>query len=65
MNDSTEFVTADDSELSELPDDEDIDQHNEVEPIAESDQRTYEDESTGAEDDIPLPAISAAKNHVY
>ena len=53
MNEIIEFVTADDSELSELSDDEDIDQHDEVEPIAESDQSTYEDESMDAEDNIP------------
>ena len=65
MNEIIEFVTADDSELSELSDDEDIDQHDEVEPIAESDQSTYEDESMDAEDNIPLSAISAAKKQVY
>ena len=65
MNEIIEFVTADDSELSELSDDEDIDQHDEVEPIAESDQSTYEDESMDAEDNIPFSAISAAKEHVY
>ena len=65
MNEIIEFVTADYSELSELSDDEDIDQHDEVEPIAESDQSTYEDESMDAEDNIPLSAISAAKKHVY
>ena len=32
LNDIIEFVTADDSELSELFDDEDIDQYDEVEP---------------------------------
>ena len=37
LNDIIEFVTADDSELSELSDDEDIDQYDEVEPIAERD----------------------------
>ena len=68
LNDIIEFVAADDSELTELTeltDDEDIDQHDEVEPTAESDQSTYEDESTNAEDAIPLSAISAAKKHVY
>ena len=65
LNDMIEFVAADDSELTELSDDEDIDQHDEVEPTAESDQSTYEDESTNAEDAIPLSAISAAKKHVY
>ena len=60
LTDIMKFVTADDSEFSELSDDEDIDQHNEAEPIAESDQSTYEDESTDTEDDIPLSAISAA-----
>ena len=65
LTDIMKFVTADDSEFSELSDDEDIDQHNEAEPIAESDQSTYEDESTDTEDDIPLSAISAAKKHVY
>ena len=65
LNDITEFVTADDSKLSELSDDENIDQHDEVEPIAESGQSTYEDESTDTEDDIPLSVISAAKKHVY
>ena len=65
LTDIMKFVTADDSEFSELYDDEDIDQHNEAEPIAESDQSTYEDESTDTEDDIPLSAISAAKKHVY
>ena len=59
-------MTADDSELSELPDVEDIDQHDEVEPIAaENDQSTYKDEPTDAEDAIPLTAISATKKHVY
>ena len=65
LNDIIEFVTADDSKLSELSDDENIDQHDEVEPIAESGQSTYEDESTDTEDDIPLSVISAAKKHVY
>ena len=60
-----EFVTADDSELSELSDDEDIDKRDEVEPIAESDQSSYEDESTDADDDITLSAISAAKMYDY
>ena len=60
-----EFVTADDSELSELSDDEDIDKRDEVEPIAESDQSSYEDESTDADDDITLSAISAAKKYDY
>ena len=64
LNDIIEFETADDSELSELSDDENIDQHDEVEPIAESDQSTYEDESTDV-DNIPLSAISTAKKHVY
>ena len=64
LNHIIEFVTADDSELSELSDDENFDQHDEVEPIAESDQSTYEDESTVV-DNIPLSAISAAKKHVY
>ena len=64
LNDIIEFVTADDPELSELSDDENFDQHDEVEPIAESDQSTYEDESTVV-DKIPLSAISAAKKHVY
>ena len=64
LNDIIEFVTADDSEFSELSDDENFDQHDEVEPIAESDQSTYEDESTVV-DNIPLSAISAAKKHVY
>ena len=59
-------MTADDSELSELPDVEDNDQHDEVEPIAaENDQSTYKDEPTDAEDAIPLTAISATKKHVY
>ena len=61
LNDIIEFVTADDPELSELSDDENFDQHDEVEPIAESDQSTYEDESTVV-DNIPLSAISAAKS---
>ena len=65
MNDIIEFVTADDSELSELSDDEDTDKRDEVEPVAESDQSTYKDESTDAEDDITLSAISASKKHVY
>ena len=65
LNDIIEFVTADDSKLSELSDDENIDQHDEVEPIAESGQSTYEDESTDTEDDILLSVISAAKKHVY
>ena len=58
-------MTADHSELSELSDDEDIDQHNEAELIAESDQNSYEVESINVEDDIPLSAISAAIKHVY
>ena len=62
LNYIIEFVTADDSDLSELSDG---DQHDEVEPIAESDQSTYEDESTDAEDDIALSEISAAKKHFY
>ena len=65
LNDIIEFVTADDSELSELSDDEDIDKRDEVEPIAESDQSTYEDESTDADDDITLSAIGAAKKYDY
>ena len=65
MNDIIEFVTADDSELSELSDDEDIDKRDEVEPIAESGQSTYEDESTDADDDITLSAIGAAKKYDY
>ena len=65
VNDIIEFVTADDSELSELSDDEDTDKRDEVEPVAESDQSTYKDESTDAEDDITLSAISASKKHVY
>ena len=65
LNDITEFVTADDSELSELSDDEDIDKRDEVEPIAESGQSTYEDESTDADDDITLSAIGAAKKYDY
>ena len=60
LNDIIEFVTADDSELSELSYDENIDQFDEVEPIAVSDQSTYEDESTDV-DNIPLSAISTAK----
>ena len=52
-------MTVDNLELSESSDDED--QHDKVEPIAESDQSTYKGESTDAEDDIPLSAISAAK----
>ena len=61
------FVIDDDSKLSELSDDEDIDQNNEVELIAESDQNSYEIESVSYEvkDDIPLSAISAAIKHVY
>ena len=65
LNDIIEFVTADDSELSELSDDEDIDKRDEVEPIAESGQSTYEDESTDADDDITLSAIGAAKKYDY
>ena len=65
LNDIIEFVTADDSKLSELSDDEDTDKRDEVEPVAESDQSTYKDESTDAEDDITLSAISASKKHVY
>ena len=65
LNDIIEFVTADDSELSESPDDEDIDQHDEEKPMAESDQSTYKDETPDAVDDISLSAISAAKKHVY
>ena len=37
LNEIIKFMTADHSELSELSDDEDINQHNEVELIAESD----------------------------
>ena len=59
LNVTIEFVTVDNLELSESSDDED--QHDKVEPIAESDQSTYKGESTDAEDDIPLSAISAAK----
>ena len=61
------FVIADDSKLSELSHDEDIDQNNEVELIAESDQNSYEVESVSYEikDDILLSAISAAIKHVY
>ena len=65
LNDIIEFVTADDSELSELSDNEDIDKRDEVEPIAESGQTTYEDESTDADDDITLSAIGAAKKYDY
>ena len=65
LNDIIEFVTADDSELSELSDDEDIDKRDEVEPIAESGQSTYEDESTDVDDDITLSAIGAAKKYDY
>ena len=65
LNDIIEFVTADDSELSELSDDEDIDKRDEVEPIAESGQSTYKDESTDADDDITLSAIGAAKKYDY
>ena len=65
LNEIIKFMTADHSELSELSDDEDIDQHNEVELIAESDQNRYEVESINVEDDIPLSAISAAIKHVY
>ena len=65
LNDIIEFVTADDSELSELSDDEDIDKRDEVEPIAESGQSAYEDESTDADDDITLSAIGAAKKYDY
>ena len=61
LNVIIEFVTVDDWELSESSDDEDIDQHDKVEPTAESDQSAYKDESTDIEDDIPLSAISAAK----
>ena len=62
LNDIIEFVTADDSELSELSDDEDIDQYDEVEPIAERDYSTYEDESTDAEDDIPFLQLVLQKS---
>ena len=65
LNEIIKFMTADHSELSELSDDEDIDQHNEVELIAESDQNSYEVESINVEDDIPISAISAAIKHVY
>ena len=62
LNDIIEFVTADDSELSELSNDEDIDQYDEVEPIAERDQSTYEDESTDAEDDVPFLQLVLQKS---
>ena len=63
INDIIDYVTnADDSELSELSDDEDNAQQDEIQPGEESD--LSEEESTDDEDDNPLSLVSD-KKHTY